>query len=78
MDRNLTNIAQSVVEARVKDPDMADLEEDNPDKDPPTAFWCAMSALMYLIPWIDAVCMGREVYHKFPSLVYLYFASCTR
>ena len=67
---------QRVVEARVKDPDMDFEEEEDPDKDPPTPFWCTAAAFMYLVPWIDIVGMGREVYHKFPILCYFYFGAC--
>eukprot|EP00210_Caulerpa_lentillifera_P005587 g5344.t1 len=71
----LSRKSKLLVYARVEDPDLATLEDENPDKYPPNAFWRAMSAFMYLVPWIDAVAMGREVYHKFPVTIYLYFAS---
>eukprot|EP00210_Caulerpa_lentillifera_P009215 g8785.t1 len=64
-----------LVHARVEDPDLATTEEEDPDKYPPNIFWRAMAAFMYLVPWIDAVTLGREVYHKFPVTIYLYFAS---
>ena len=70
------HVLQRVVEARVKDPDMDFEEEDDPDKDPPTPFWRSMAAFMYMVPWIDIVGMGREIYHKFPVLAYLYYAAC--
>ena len=65
-----------MVEARVRDPDLAPADEESPDKVPPNPFWKVAAAFMYLVPWIDAVGMGREIYHKFPLLIYLYFASC--
>lgn len=60
----------------MKDPDSVsvdDEDEDNPDKFPPNALWRVVAAFMYMIPWIDAVGLGREIYHKFPSFIYLYF-----
>eukprot|EP00803_Ostreobium_quekettii_P008517 evm.model.scf_337.2 EVM.evm.TU.scf_337.2 scf_337:8310-12018(+) len=61
------------VSARVRDPDAAEEDEENPDKEPPNIFWRTMAAFMYMIPWIDAVGLGREIYHKFPVFIYLYY-----
>lgn len=58
----------------VKDPDVAGVEdEESPDKYPPNMFWRVVAASTYIIPWIDAVGLGREIYHKFPTFIYLYF-----
>lgn len=57
----------------MRDPDAAEDEDENPDKVPPNAFWKVLAAFMYMIPWIDAVGLGREIYHKFPVLLYLYY-----
>lgn len=62
------------VVTHVRDPDAAaDDDMDNPDQYPPNIFWRVIAACMYMIPWIDAVGLGREIYHKFPSFIYLYF-----
>lgn len=36
-------------------------------------FFRVAAALTYLIPWIDALSLGKEVYHMFPTTVLLYF-----
>ena len=47
--------SQASIVARVRDPDAAEDEDENPDKVPPNAFWRVLAAFMYMIPWIDAV-----------------------
>lgn len=34
-----------------------------------------MSAFMYIIPWLDTVGLGREIYHRFPMFIYFYTAT---
>jgi uncharacterized membrane protein len=42
-------------------------------KGPPKLPWRVAAALTYLIPWIDALTLGKEIYHAFPSTILLYF-----
>jgi hypothetical protein len=42
-------------------------------KGPPTLPWRVAAALTYLIPWIDSLTLGKEIYHAFPSTILLYF-----
>ena len=49
------------------------LTPDSGVKGPPSLFWRVAAALTYLIPWIDSLSLGREIYHAFPSTVLLYF-----
>jgi len=59
---------------KAKDPDSWEAEEDvSPNKRPPTILWRCMAALMYLIPWIDTIALGRDIYHSFPFSIYLYY-----
>lgn len=41
-------------------------------RDPPNIFWRVGAALMYIIPWIDVIALGREVYHQFPNSIVLF------
>jgi hypothetical protein len=36
---------------------------------PPNLLWRVAAAMMYLIPWIDTIHIGREIYHRFPITV---------
>lgn len=56
----------------MRDPDLDD--ETATLKGPPSTLWKVVAALTYLIPWIDTISLGREIYHSFPSLLWLYFA----
>ena len=42
-------------------------------KGPPNLLWRVASAMMYLIPWIDTIAIGREIYHNFPVSLIIYF-----
>lgn len=42
-------------------------------KGPPNLLWRVASAMMYLIPWIDTIAIGREIYHNFPVSLFVYF-----
>lgn len=42
-------------------------------KGPPVILWRVAAALMYLIPWIDSLSIGREIYRAFPTSILLYF-----
>eukprot|EP01026_Neomeris_dumetosa_P032326 TRINITY_DN25636_c0_g1_i4.p1 TRINITY_DN25636_c0_g1~~TRINITY_DN25636_c0_g1_i4.p1 ORF type:complete len:261 (-),score=14.72 TRINITY_DN25636_c0_g1_i4:237-929(-) len=59
---------------KAKDPDSWEAaEEESPNQRPPTILWRCMAALMYLIPWIDTIALGRDIYHSFPFAIYLYY-----
>lgn len=45
---------------------------DTGGRDPPNIFWRVFAALMYIIPWIDVIALGREVYHNFPFSITLF------
>ena len=45
---------------------------DTGGRDPPNIFWRVFAALMYIIPWIDVIALGREVYHHFPFSIVLF------
>ncbi len=49
------------------------LSPDSGAKGPPSLFWRVAAALTYLIPWIDSLTLGKEVYHVLPSTILLYF-----
>lgn len=59
------------VAAKIKDPDLDD--EVAAIKGPPPIMWRVLAALTYLIPWIDVISLGREVYRNFPSTLWVYF-----
>ena len=40
--------------------------------EPPTLFWKVIASLFYLMPWIDSVGIGRQIYHTFPWSTLLY------
>ena len=39
---------------------------------PPTLVWRVFAALCYLVPWIDSISFGREIYRRFRNLLVLY------
>ena len=39
---------------------------------PPTLVWRVLAALCYLVPWIDSISFGREMYRRFRNLLVLY------
>mmetsp|Transcript_38166 Transcript_38166/g.90626 ORF Transcript_38166/g.90626 Transcript_38166/m.90626 type:complete len:247 (-) Transcript_38166:207-947(-) len=59
------------VSARAKDPD-AFSAEDNVNVEPPNVLWRVFAAFMYVIPWIDTLTLGREIFHTFPQTIILY------
>ncbi len=61
----------SQIAAKIKDPDLDD--EAAAIKGPPPLQWRVLAALTYLIPWIDVISLGREIYHIFPSFLWMYF-----
>ena len=62
---------QSALKAKIRDPD-ADETLEQGGRDPPNIFWRVAAALMYIVPWIDVIALGREVYHHFPSSIVLF------
>ena len=61
-------------QARARDPDALDVDdEEQGNKGPPTLFWRVLSAMCYLVPWIDSMSLGREMYARFRNLLVLYF-----
>ncbi|KAK9842566.1 hypothetical protein WJX81_006375 [Elliptochloris bilobata] len=60
------------VEARIRDPDAAVDSDELGNRGPPSILVRLASALMYLVPWIDIIGLGRMIYHKFPSSLILY------
>jgi len=43
------------------------------NKGPPNVLWRVFAATIYVIPWIDSLTLGREIFHSFPSSIVLYF-----
>lgn len=70
-DSQLHSCAQSALQAKIRDPDADDSPQEG-GRDPPNIFWRVAAALMYIIPWIDVIALGREVYHNFPSSIVLF------
>lgn len=66
---------QLLVAARARDPDAVDDADDDvaSNQGPPSLFWRVFAALCYLVPWIDSISLGREIYRRFRNLVVLYF-----
>ena len=60
------------VEARIRDPDAAVDADELGNRGPPSILVRLASALMYLVPWIDIIGLGRMMYHKFPATLLLY------
>ena len=59
--------------ARAGDPDPMDSSADAAaNQGPPTLFWRVFAALCYLVPWIDSISFGREIYRRFRNLLILY------
>ena len=42
------------------------------NRGPPSALVRVASAFLYIVPWIDVLSLGREVYHFFPASLLLY------
>ena len=63
---------QPTTVARAKDPDAVDPEAKDPNREPPNLLWRVLAATMYVIPWIDALTLGREIFHTFPQTIILY------
>jgi hypothetical protein len=57
-----------------RDPDALDGGDDDvaANQGPPTLFWRVFAALCYLVPWIDSISLGREIYRRFRNLIILY------
>lgn len=70
-------IVQPLIVARAKDPDALDGDDSSSgsaaNQAPPTLFWRVFAALCYLVPWIDSISLGREIYRRFRNLLILYF-----
>ena len=60
------------VEARIRDPDAAVDADELGNRGPPSILVRLASALMYIVPWIDIIGLGRQIYHKFPTMLLLY------
>ena len=60
------------VEARIRDPDAVVDADELGNRGPPSILVRLASALMYLVPWIDIIGLGRIMYHKFPATLLLY------
>jgi uncharacterized membrane protein len=62
--------------ARARDPDAVDGDDADAsaaaNAAAPTLFWRVFAALCYLVPWIDSISLGREVYRRFRNLLVLY------
>ena len=61
---------QAVTEVRAADADAASAATGN--RGPPSLLVRVASAFMYIVPWIDILGMGREVYHFFHNALLLY------
>ena len=42
------------------------------NRGPPSALVRVASAFLYIVPWIDVLGLGREIYHFFPTSLWLY------
>ena len=71
MKKSIIDGLQSTLQAKIRDPDADDSPEQG-GRDPPNILWRVAAALMYIIPWIDVIALGREVYHHFPSSIILF------
>lgn len=63
--------APAAPRAKANDPDGVQVESSN--KGPPNVLWRVFAATIYVIPWIDSLTLGREIFHSFPSSIVLYF-----
>lgn len=62
------------VSARARDPDELEAEdEDEINKGPPSLLWRVFAAFCYLVPWIDSITLGKEIYRRFRNLLIFYF-----
>jgi hypothetical protein len=58
---------------KAQDPESMDSMSDAAaNQGPPTLFWRIFAALCYLVPWIDSISLGREIYRRFRNLLVLY------
>ncbi|GAB4820803.1 hypothetical protein N2152v2_007849 [Parachlorella kessleri] len=65
---------QLQVAARARDPDELEAEdEEELNKGPPSLFWRVFAAFCYLVPWIDSITLGKEIYRRFRNLLVFYF-----
>ena len=48
------------------------------NRGPPSALVRVASAFLYIVPWIDVLSLGREVYHFFPTSLLLYLIPGTQ
>lgn len=70
--RRESSTGSSVV-VRANDPSMEGSQSDAAaNQGPPTLFWRVFAALCYLVPWIDSISLGREIYRRFRNLLVLY------
>lgn len=63
-------VLQSKARAKIRDPDTDDVVEGT--RKPPNILWRVAAAFMYIIPWIDSIALGREIYHHFPFSIWLF------
>lgn len=42
---------------------------------PPTMFWRIVAALFYMVPWVDSLSTGRQIYMRFRNFIFVYFAA---
>lgn len=61
----------SQVDTRIRAAD-AGTAELKGNRGPPSALVRVASAFLYIVPWIDVLSLGREVYHFFPTSLLLY------
>mmetsp|Transcript_41461 Transcript_41461/g.105041 ORF Transcript_41461/g.105041 Transcript_41461/m.105041 type:complete len:249 (-) Transcript_41461:231-977(-) len=65
-------VAPMAPKAKADDPDAIGLDA-GAAKGPPNVLWRVFAACIYIIPWIDSLTLGREVFHAFPTTIVLYF-----
>ena len=61
--------SQVITQIRAADAGAAELKG---NRGPPSALVRVASAFLYIVPWIDVLSLGREVYHFFPTSLLLY------
>ncbi len=60
------------MEARIRDPDAVTDSDELGNRGPPSILVRLASAFMYMVPWIDIIGLGRQIYHRFPGALLLY------
>ena len=65
----LPTAAQIDTQTRAAEAGAAELKG---NRGPPSALVRVASAFLYIVPWIDVLTLGREVYHFFPASLLLY------